>query len=235
MKKALLISLSLSLVTLPSAHATPPGQPRAPGIESPDYAWDAQSAEEAELLKMKGNVENGKVAYQGCQGCHKPDASGLPDGTYPQLAGQHITVLIKQLSDVREGRRDNPKMFPFAGKHVVDTQEVADIAAFLSSLPLPGHNDKGPGNDLVRGRALYEQDCVSCHGERGEGNAGKFYPVTAGQHYRYLVRQVVAIRDGSRRNANPKMVKVVKNYSASDIGAVADYMSRIGQPEKSEK
>ncbi|MDO8890816.1 MAG: c-type cytochrome [Sulfurimicrobium sp.] len=235
MKKAFLISLSLSLVALSSAHATPPTQPKAPGIESPDYAWDEQSSEEAQMLKMKGDVAQGKIAYQGCQGCHKPDASGLPDGTYPQLAGQHTTVLIKQMSDVREGRRDNPKMFPFAGKHVVDTQEVADIAAYLNSLPLPGHNDKGPGSDLVRGKMLYERDCVSCHGEHGEGNAEKFYPVTNGQHYRYMVRQIVTIRDGSRRNAYPKMVKVVKNYSVSDIGAVADYMSRMELPAKAEK
>lgn len=235
MKKTLLISLILALGALSSAHATPPKQPKAPGIESPDYAWEAQSAEEAQLLKMKGDIERGKIAYQGCQGCHKPDASGLPDGTYPQLAGQHTTVLIKQMSDVREGRRDNPKMFPFAGKHVVDTQEVADIAAYISSLPLPGNNDKGPGSDLVRGKTLFEKDCTSCHGERGEGNAKKFYPVTTGQHYRYMVRQIVAIRDGARRNANPKMVKVVKNYSASDIAAVADYISRLSMQEKAIK
>jgi cytochrome c553 len=235
MKKAFLISLSLSLAVLSSAHAAPPAQPRAPGIESPDYVWEAQSGEEAVLLKMKGDVERGKIAYQVCQGCHKPDASGRPDGTYPQLAGQHTTVLIKQMSDVREGRRDNPKMFPFAGKHVVDTQEVADIAAFLNSLPLPGNNDIGPGSDLARGKALYQKNCVSCHGKRGEGKAEKFYPVTAGQHYRYLVRQIEDIRDGNRRNANPKMVRVVKNYSAKDISAVADYISRIGLPERMAK
>ncbi|MBZ0105823.1 MAG: c-type cytochrome [Sulfuricella denitrificans] len=235
MRTTFLASLSLTLVMLSSAHAAPPKQPRAPGIESPDYVWEAQSAEEAQLLKMKGDVARGKIAYQVCQGCHKPDASGLPDGTYPQLAGQHTTVLIKQMSDVREGRRDNPKMFPFAGKHVVDTQEVADIAAYISSLPLPGNNDKGPGSDLPRGKTLYEKDCATCHGDRGEGNASKFYPVTNGQHYRYMVRQIVAIRDGARRNANPKMVRVVKNYSASDIGAVADYISRIGLQGKAAK
>ena len=235
MKKAFLTSLTLSLAVLSSAHAAPPQQPKAPGIESPDYVWEAQSGEEAILLKMKGNAERGKIAYQGCQGCHKPDASGLPDGAYPQLAGQHITVLIKQISDVREGRRDNPKMFPFAGKHVMDTQEVADIAAFLNRLPLPGNNGKGPGSDLARGKALYQKDCVTCHGERGEGNAEKFYPVTKGQHYRYLVRQITAIRDGNRRNANPKMVKVVKRYSTSDISAVADYISRMGPSEKTAK
>lgn len=235
MKKALLIGLSLSLAALSSAHAAPPKQPKAAGIESPDYAWESQSSEEAQLLKMKGDVARGQVAYQGCQGCHKPDASGLPDGTYPQLAGQHTTVLVKQISDVREGRRDNPKMFPFAGKHVVDMQEVVDIAAFLNSLPQSNNNDKGPGSDLIRGKALYERDCASCHGERGEGHAVDFYPLTASQHYRYLVRQIVEIQDGRRRNANPRMVKAVKHYSASDIGAVADYMSRLTPPEKSAK
>jgi cytochrome c553 len=232
MIKKLLTGLFLSLPILSSAHASPPTQPQSAGIESPNYAWDAQSGEEAQLLKMQGNPVRGKIAYQGCQGCHKPDASGRPDGSYPQLAGQHTTVLIKQISDIREGRRDNPKMYPFAGKHVIDTQEVADIAAYLSSLPVPGDNDKGSGNDLVRGKMLYERDCVTCHGEHGEGHAGKFYPATAGQHYRYLVRQIEAIRDGNRRNANPKMVKTVKDYPASDIGAVADYISRIELPGK---
>lgn len=232
MKNRILPVLALSLSLLSGAHAAPPKQPHAAGIESPDYAWDSQSGEEAQLLKMKGDVARGKEAYQGCQGCHKPDGSGRPDGSYPQLAGQHVRVLLKQIADVREGRRDNNKMFPFAGKHVMSTQEVADIAAYLNSLPLPGHNDQGPGTDLARGKALYDKSCATCHGERGEGNGEKFYPATAGQHYRYMVRQIAAIRDGNRRNANPKMVKVVKDYSAGDIDAVADYMSRLGQPAK---
>lgn len=235
MKKVLLMALTLGSVGLLPAHAAPPKQPVAPGIESPDYIWEAQSSEEALLLKMQGDTERGRIAYQGCQGCHKPDASGLSDGTYPQLAGQHTTVLIKQMVDVREGRRDNPKMFPFAGKHVMETQEIADIVAYLNSLPLPLNNDKGPGTDLMHGKKLYEKDCAACHGEHGEGAAEKFYPVTTGQHYRYMVRQIAAISEGSRRNANPKMVRIVKEYSASDIGAVADYMSRLTLPAKSVK
>lgn len=232
MKKVVLIVLTLGWSGLLSAHAAPPKQPKAPGIESPDYAWEAQSSEEALLLNMQGDIARGRIAYQGCQGCHKPDASGLPDGTYPQLAGQHTTVLIKQMADVREGRRDNPKMFPFAGKHVMETQEIADIVAFLNTLPLPLNNDRGPGTGLRRGKALYEKDCATCHGGHGEGSAEKFYPVTTGQHYRYMVRQILAIREGKRRNANPKMVRIVKEYSASDIDAVADYMSRLVTPEK---
>ena len=35
----------------------------------------------------------------------------------------------------------------------------------------------------------------------------------AGQHYKYLLRQMTEIRDGKRRNANPDMVKVIKPYT----------------------
>ncbi len=233
MKKMILLSLALGLCGFISpTYAASPVQPKTGGIENPDYVWNAQRGEIAELLQIKGDIERGRSAYRVCQGCHKADAFGLANGIYPQLAGQHISVLVKQMADVREGRRDNPKMFPFAGKHIVETQEVANLAAFISSLPLPGNNGKGSGTDLPHGKALYDKDCASCHGAQGEGDAGKFYPVTAGQHYRYLLRQIEAIRDGSRRNANPEMVKSVKDYSSRDMNAVADYMSQITPPGK---
>lgn len=210
-----------------AAHAAVPQQPKAPGIESGNYIWNDQTGEKTEILKLKGDIERGKLAYRTCQGCHKTDASGRTDGTYPQLAGQHASVLIKQMADVREGRRENPKMFPFAGKHALDMQEIADIAAYLQSLPLPTGNGKGPGVGLERGKELYQKDCQICHGNSGEGNGKKFYPLVAAQHYKYMVRQLQEIRDGKRRNANPKMVKAVQNYADIDIAVIADYLSRL--------
>lgn len=230
MKKS---AFSLLAFLLPfSVQAVPPQQPKADGIESPNYEWNADKGEKREILRLKGNAERGKEAYQGCQGCHKPTGAGIPDGTYPQLAGQHASVLIKQMADTREGRRDNPKMFPFAGKHVVTSQEIADIAVYLQNIRIPRDNGKGPGTSLVRGKELYAKDCQVCHGENGEGSAGRFYPVLAGQHFKYLAREIRDIRDGKRRNANPKMVRVVRDYTSADADAVADYMSRLLMPER---
>ncbi len=212
------------------AFAVPSEQPYTPGIESPGYVWNQPNEEQMLALAHKADPANGKEAYEVCRGCHQADASGRGDAIYPQLAGQHASVLIKQMVDVRAGLRDNPKMHPFVAEWVVSTEEVADIAAYLSALPIPTTNDKGDGTALSRGQVLYDKDCAGCHGARGQGKAAEFYPRVASQHYSYLVHESRLIRDGGRRNANPEMVKVIKGYADADIMAVSDYLSRLIAP-----
>ena len=195
--------------------------------------WNAAYPEKTEALSLKGDIARGEAAFVICQGCHRVGALGRVDGSYPRLAGQHATVLIKQLSDVRSGRRNNPKMLPFADHQSLSVQEIADIAAYLQQLPVPPDQGQGTGTDLARGGKLYEKDCASCHGMHGEGNTDKFYPRVSGQHYRYVQREVRMIRDGARRNSNPDMVEAIRNYNDSDIEAVSDFMSRLpGMPAR---
>ena len=204
-----------------------PKQPVAPGIESEGYVWNEMKGEKLKALKAAGDAIRGEISYEVCAGCHEAGAQGRADGTFPRLAGQHATVLIKQMTDVRAGRRDNPKMYPFADKHVISTQDIADIALYLESLPVTPDNGHGPGVNLPMGKKLYEDDCEECHRPHGQGSSTKFYPRVSGQHYKYLLREAFAIRDGERRNANPDMVKVIKNYNSEEIRAVSDYMSRF--------
>lgn len=91
----------------------------------------------------------------------------------------------------------------------------------------------GPGTNLDEGKMLYDRDCVKCHGKFGEGDSEKFYPVLAGQHYKYMLRQIGDIAEKRRRNANPDMVKIVVNYTPEQQSAVVDYMSRLSWPERS--
>ncbi|MDP1527349.1 MAG: c-type cytochrome [Rhodocyclaceae bacterium] len=189
--------------------------------------WNASYAEKTEALSLKGDVTRGEAAFVICQGCHRVGALGRADGSYPRLAGQHTSVLIKQLTDVRSGRRSNAKMLPFADHSALSVQDIADIAAFLQQLPVPADQGQGSGGDLALGFKLYAKDCVTCHGERGEGKADQFYPRLSGQHYRYLLRENQLIRDGGRRNANPKMADAIRHYSDEDLAAVADYISRL--------
>ena len=227
------LALALTALVAGAASAQAP-PPKKTGIEGDDYVWNKAEGEKIEALQLEGDVENGEEAYEVCSACHLPNGAGRPDGTFPQLAGQHSTVLIKQIADIREGLRDNPIMYPFAIT-LIDPQELADVSAYIQTLPIPSDNGRGPGTALERGEKLYKENCVECHGASGEGNAEKFYPVLAGQHYKYMLRQITDIRDGRRRNANPDMVKVVKKYSDEDLAAVVDYMSRLEWPDRTSK
>lgn len=230
--KKLIIAASLSIFALGVAHAAPPA-PKTQGIEGKDYKWNAQDGEKVEALTKKGDKKRGEEGYETCGACHLPSGAGRPDGTFPQLAGQHTTVLIKQMADIRAGLRDNPTMYPFAIS-LTDPQELADAAAYIESLCIPTTHGVYEGKDaaiqIATGKALYEKQCLECHGKNGEGQKEKFYPVIAGQHYKYLLRQMTEIRDGHRRNANPDMVKVIKPYTNDQLVAISAYQSSLVMP-----
>lgn len=229
MKKHL---LTLALLGASVAFAQAPA-PKKAGIEEKGYVWNAQEGEKIEALHKKGDVKAGKEAYEVCGACHLPSGAGRPDGTFPQLAGQHSTVLIKQIADIRAGLRDNPTMYPFAIT-LTDPQELADVAAYINSLCIPTNHGGYDGPDaaaqIAKGHDLYEQECKNCHGVNGQGDKEKFYPVIAGQHYKYLLRQMTAIRDGKRCNANPDMVKIIKKYSDDQLVAISAFQSSLSMP-----
>ncbi len=196
----------------------------------------AQGPEEAiaeveAALHLTPDINNGKRVFSLCMVCHRPEGWGSPDGLYPQLAGQLPSVLIKQLADIRARNRDNPTMRPFTSPELLGgAQEIADVAAYISQLPMNPMPGVGPGYDLTHGERLYKENCVDCHGAEGAGNLEDYTPLIQGQNYHYLVRQFEWIRTGKRRNADAKMVKQIRRFTFRDISAVMDYVSRI-RPE----
>lgn len=54
--------------------------------------------------------------------------------------------------------------------------------------------------DPSAGKAQYEATCAACHGPSGISVA-PIYPNLGGQKEQYLVEQLKAFRDGSRKNA----------------------------------
>jgi len=202
-------------------------------LAGPAAAWNEGGGEQDEALHLTPDLENGMDVYEVCAACHLPEGWGTEDGTFPMLAGQHKGVLIKQLADIRARNRDNPTMYPFAlPESIGDAQALADVVAYIAKIPMNPNNGIGPGDNLAHGEQLYKDNCVKCHGERGEGDAEKFYPRIQAQHYKYMLRQFEWIRDGKRRNANPDMVKQIQSFSDADMVAVIDYVSRIKPPKE---
>jgi cytochrome c553 len=290
----------------------------------PGGKWRATAEEALEALTLVGDIEEGEEIYAVCAACHKPTGWGDPLGVFPQLAGQHTTVLIKQIADIRAGNRDNPTMYPFA-MQIEGAQDIRDVCAYIQTLEMNPNPRTGPGGpswvlsnlrkevwpisldkiqqqvgnenfkklktieeknfkskkefldavknligaeelkkhedvivenadwvtDLGLGKTLYEKNCVRCHGDHGQGNWKEdppvvegqkveidetkkepaYYPVLAAQTYLYLIRQFSWIQIGKRRNANPDMVKQIKEFSFLDMKSVVDYAGRFKMQE----
>ena len=81
-------------------------------------------------LFASGNPEAGKEKAKVCEACHGLDGKSV-EPSYPNLAGQHESYLIKALSDYRSGRRANAIMASFAAN--LTNQDIEDLAAWYAS------------------------------------------------------------------------------------------------------
>ncbi len=195
-----------------------------------DAKNDPAAREVEKALDLPADPQRGREVYLLCAVCHQPEGWGLENGEYPQVAGQHASVVIKELADIRARNRDTPTMLPFTMLEHLSLQQIADVAAYIEGLPMTPSNGVGPGTDLEYGERLYRENCVDCHGERAEGIPEKNMPLIQGQHYAYLVRQFEWIRDGKRRNADKEMVQQIQGFDDRAIKAVMDYVSRLRPP-----
>jgi len=217
------LAVGLTAIGLAAGASAEPAA--GPGGRSTS-GWAGGLEETLAAVRLEPDLDRGRALYGVCSECHGSGGAGVPDGTIPQLAGQHRSVLIKQLIDIRSGLRSNPTLYPYVAQ-LEGLQELADLAAWIETLPVPSDNGIGPGGGLERGRRLYERRCARCHGDRGEGSAEAIYPRLQGQHYRYLVRQMIDVADGRRGNANDEMVAALADFSAADVALVADSLSRL--------
>jgi cytochrome c553 len=182
-------------------------------------------------LDFVPNLESGKNLFGICARCHLPEAWGNEDGTYPQLAGQHINVLMKQLLDIRTGKRNSPLMYPFVQARTIGGyQELSDVVAYLSTLPMNPKTVKGPWRtnspEYKEGKKLYNEKCVACHGAKGEGNNALFYPRLNGQQYQYMILQLKKVKN-KLRHVDPAMEQIVAQMSSKQLTKIINYISYL--------
>jgi cytochrome c553 len=87
-----------------------------------------------DALHAKPSLDRGAELFRPCTACHAPLGTGTLDGGVPRIAGQHASVLAKQLVDYRHNRRWDLRMEHFADNHQRD--DIVGLADYLSRLPL---------------------------------------------------------------------------------------------------
>jgi cytochrome c len=90
----------------------------------------------AGAASAEGSEDGAKLyAEKTCIACHGPDAKTpiLPE--YPKLAGQNAPYLLRQMTDIKSGARNNGSTAAMAGiMHLVNEQEMQALADYISKL-----------------------------------------------------------------------------------------------------
>ncbi len=175
-------------------------------------------------------AQPGHQIFVTCARCHGSDGLGAPDGAAPAIAGQFPRVIISQLVDFRPryANRQDPRMEHIASLHLLSQpHEIAEVAYFVSTLPRGRVPADGPGNRIAQGNTLYQAQCSRCHGKRAEGNPQRAIPWLNSQHYEYLQREMSYTLEHRRPNMDKDHAALFEKLTATDIEALADYLSRL--------
>lgn len=185
-----------------------------------------------------GDSAAGAKKAQTCAACHGQDGNSA-NPVWPSLAGQHAEYTLKQLTDFKDGRRENPQMSPMATG--LSDQDMQDLAAYFSGQKIkPGMADPAL---VALGQTLYRAGnadtgvpaCLSCHGPAGRGNPAAGYPVVGGQHAAYSQAQLQAFREGTRANDQGEIMRAIAGrLTVNEIEAVAAYMQGLRASTRAE-
>lgn len=178
----------------------------------------------------KPDLAKGAASYgQVCVACHAADGNSTTPAN-PKLAQQHPEYLAKQLHEFKSGKRDNAVMVGFAS--MLSDDDMRNVSYWLSSQKAKTGSavDKtlvALGERIYRGGIPDRQiaACAGCHSPNGAGIPAQ-YPRLSGQHAEYTAAQLVAFRDGVRKN-NLQMTGVAAKMNDKEIKAVADYIAGL--------
>ncbi|MCM5570882.1 cytochrome c4 [Burkholderiaceae bacterium FT117] len=197
-------------------------------------AFSASAAVQAQ--SSKPDLEKGRqIAQQVCAACHGADGnSGSPAN--PKLAAQHADYLYKQLANfkVKEGakqaERANAVMAGFAA--MLSEADMRNVSAYYAAQTLKPSAAKN--KELVElGQKIYRAGiadknvpaCAGCHSPNGAGLPAQ-YPRLQGQYAEYTEAQLVAFRQGERKNS-AQMTAIAARMSDAEIKAVSDYIAGL--------
>ena len=195
--------------------------------ESPAVPTASDELEAA--LRAMPDLNHGAALFETCAACHGLKGAGASDGSVPAIAGQYTAVILMQLVDFRHDQRVDIRMqHMVAGDHLTGPQQLADVATYVTSLPLPSPRvGRASAAEIASGSTLYSQLCLSCHRAAADGNSAQRVPRLAGQHVEYLIRQLYDAKEGRRPAMGPDHARSLARLDPAEIASLAAYLASL--------
>lgn len=243
-----LLPLFLALL-LSCAQAAAPKKapPRAAGKPVPA----AEAAPPPAVHAPEADEDKGKEINGVCAACHGEFGQGGKRGEYPRIGGQRAAYLKDQLKSFRARKRINIPMYPYTQERELPDEDIEAVSEYLAAIQLPTKPPEFKDTDdaltrllamekvmiipraegnIENGKAIYQQECHSCHGRDGRGR-GKF-PMLIGQYTNYLKKQADAYVKGERPHDEEGTTGILNKLSEKDIQDILAYLTAIQDPEK---
>ncbi|HBP49071.1 c-type cytochrome [Pseudomonas sp.] len=187
---------------------------------------------QAASTAVVGDAAAGQAKTAVCGACHGPDGNSMAPN-FPKLAGQGDRYLLKQLHEIKDGKRQVLEMTGLLAN--LNDQDLADIAAYYSSQK--GSVGAADPTLVAQGEALFRGGnlekgmpaCIGCHSPDGQGLAAAGFPHLGGQHASYIEKQLTDFREGDRTNDGDSMIMrgIAAKMSNKDIKALASYIQGL--------
>lgn len=176
----------------------------------------------ADPAALKEALYFGELRATLCKVCHGADGNSVREGS-PNLAGQDPVYIVDQFNRYGDGRRIDYWMGSLA-RNFSDDDKIK-LAIYYSAQKTKAARG-GDTTLLSRGRELYRQYCVECHGEGGRSEKG--YARLAGQRPEYTAKMLREFKTAEGRRFNPLMYGRANTLKTEqDVEAVATYLAHL--------
>lgn len=204
------------------------------------YSSRAEVAQEVKMAKaaQKGNLDKlatasledirtdnnmlgfamagGRAAFNvNCSQCHGSGAQGFKG--YPNLNDDewlwggtiediHTTITHGIRNDVDDDAHQSD-MPAFLKDEILTNSEISDVAEYVLSLSTSDEDAEA----AVRGKAVFTEQCVACHGEQGQGNTELGAPALNNKIWLYGgdKKSVIETISYSRKGVMPAWGKIL--------------------------
>jgi cytochrome c553/uncharacterized protein (DUF302 family) len=182
--------------------------------------WQAQAAD----------LANGERINRSCALCHGLYGQGTPSRLSPRLAGQDKDYLAKATKEYRDGKRSAPTMVFTSGLDRMSDTDIADVAAYLAQLEVPGaalFDVKALQGDAKDGVKEFKE-CKNCHGSDGMGKPDEKAPRLAGQHTPYLFQAMKMFQWRKRKHGQDDDDQLLfDDYKDEDLFSLTAHIASL--------